>query len=249
MGKLDGKVAVITGANSGIGLATAERFVDEGAYVFITGRREVELEKACAQIGRNVTAVRGDVAELDDLDRLYATVREEKGALDIVVANAGFVELVRLQDATPEHFDRTFSVNARGSFFTVQKALPLLRDGSSVVLIGSSAQLVGWPEYTTYAATKAAMRSFARTWSADLKDRGIRVNMVSPGPVDTPIIDAQVSTKQEADALRVQFAQLVPMGRIGLPDEVAKAALFLASDDSSFTTGINLLVDGGQTQL
>jgi NAD(P)-dependent dehydrogenase (short-subunit alcohol dehydrogenase family) len=209
----------------------------------------VELEKACAQIGRNVTAVRGDVAELDDLDRLYATVREEKGALDIVVANAGFVELVRLQDATPEHFDRTFSVNARGSFFTVQKALPLLRDGSSVVLIGSSAQLVGWPEYTTYAATKAAMRSFARTWSADLKDRGIRVNMVSPGPVDTPIIDAQVSTKQEADALRVQFAELVPMGRIGLPDEVAKAALFLASDDSSFTTGINLLVDGGQTQL
>jgi NAD(P)-dependent dehydrogenase (short-subunit alcohol dehydrogenase family) len=193
--------------------------------------------------------VRGDVAELDDLDRLYATVREEKGALDIVVANAGFVELVRLQDATPEHFDRTFSVNARGSFFTVQKALPLLRDGSSVVLIGSSAQLVGWPEYTTYAATKAAMRSFARTWSADLKDRGIRVNMVSPGPVDTPIIDAQVSTKQEADALRVQFAELVPMGRIGLPDEVAKAALFLASDDSSFTTGINLLVDGGQTQL
>jgi NAD(P)-dependent dehydrogenase (short-subunit alcohol dehydrogenase family) len=249
MAKLTGKVAVITGGSSGIGLATARRFVEEGAHVFITGRRREELDKAAKSIGKNVTTVQGDVAKLEDLDRLYETVKAEKGAIDIVVANAAFVESAVLKDATPEHFDKTFDVNARGTFFTVRKALPLLRDGGSVVLVSSGAHALGVPFYTAYSATKAAMRSFARTWAADLKDRGIRVNTVSPGPIDTPIFEVQFKTKEAADAAKEGFRQMVPMGRLGTSDEVASAVLFLASDDSSYTTGADLPVDGGIVDL
>ena len=249
MTKLDGKVAVITGASTGIGLATAKLFVQEGAYVFITGRRQAELDKAKAEIGKNVTAVQGDVASLSDLDKLYAAVKSEKGALDIVVANAGIVEMVPTKDVTPEHYDRTFNINARGTFFTVQKALPLLRNGGSIVLVSSVASVKGIPFYATYSATKAAMRSFVRSWAADFKDRGIRVNTLSPGPIDTPIMESQVKTKEEADALKANFAQMIPLGRLGRSEEMAPAILFLASDDSSFITGIDLPADGGLTQV
>ena len=214
-------------------------------HVFITGRRQEELDKAAKSIGKNVTTVQGDVAKLDDLDRLYETVRTEKGAIDIVVATAGFVESAVLMDATPEHFDKTFDVNARGTFFTVQKALPLLRDGGSVVLLSSYVHAVGIPSWSAYSASKAAMRSFARTWAADLKDRGIRVNTVSPGPIDTPIYEVLFKTKEAADAAREKIRQKVPMGRLGTSDEVASAVLFLASDDSSYTTGADLPLDGG----
>jgi NAD(P)-dependent dehydrogenase (short-subunit alcohol dehydrogenase family) len=248
-GKLDGKVAVITGGSSGIGLAAAQRFVEEGAHVFITGRRQPELDKAKASIGRNVTAVRGDIAELADLDRLYDTVRKEKGALDIIVASAGFVERRLTADATPEHFDKTFAINARGTYFTVQKALPLLRAGGAIVVVASLLHLKGLPEHGTYAATKAAIRSFARTWASELKERGIRVNTLSPGAIDTPIIDGQFKTKAEADDARAFFSGMTPLGRIGRPEEMAAAILFLASDDSSYTTGMDLVADGGITQV
>lgn len=249
MSKLEGKVAVITGGSSGIGLATAKRLVAEGAYVFITGRRQSELDKAAAEIGRNVTTVQGDVSNLDDLDRLYDVVGRLKGGVDILMASAGVVERVTLADATPEHFDKTFAVNARGLFFTVQKALPLLRDGASVVLVSSCLHMMGLPEHGTYAATKAAVRSFARTWASELKDRKIRVNTLSPGPVDTPIIDGQFKTAAEAQAAKAEFSAATPLGRIGEPDELARTALFLASDDSSFATGIDLVVDGGISQV
>ena len=249
MSKLNGKIAVITGGSSGIGLAAAKRFVEEGAYVFITGRRQSELDKAKAEIGKNVSAVQGDVANLDDLDRLYKTVKEEKGGVDIVVASAGFVERVLTQDATPAHFDKTFGINARGVYFTVQKAIPLLRRGGSVVLVSSGLHLKGLPEHSTYAATKAAVRSFARSWAMELKDRGIRVNTLSPGAIDTPIIDSQFKSKEEADGARAFFAGFTPLGRIGRPEEMASAILFLASDDSSYSTGIDLVADGGLTQL
>ena len=249
MGKLEGKVAVITGGSSGIGLATAKRFGEEGAYVFITGRRSSELEKAKGLIGKSVTAVQGDVASLSDLDRLYQTVKETKGSVDVVVASAGFVEHAPLALATPEHFDKTFGINARGVFFTVQKALPLLNDGGSIVLVSSGLHLKGFPAHSTYSATKAAVRSFARTWAAELKDKGVRVNTLSPGAIDTPIIDGQFKTKEEADGAKAMFAQMTPLGRIGRPEEIAAAALFLASSESSFATGIDLVVDGGVTQL
>ncbi|PCC72323.1 NAD(P)-dependent dehydrogenase, short-chain alcohol dehydrogenase family [Nannocystis exedens] len=249
MGELSGKVAVITGGSSGIGLATAKKFVDAGAHVFISGRRGDELDAAVAAIGRNVTAVRGDVAEPADLDRLYARVAADKGVVHVVVANAGFVERRTLADATPEHFDRTFAINARGTFFTVQKALPLMTQGGSIVLVSSAAHLMGLPEYGTYAASKAAMRSFARTWAAELKDRKIRVNNLSPGPVDTPIIDGQFSSKEQADAARAAMRAAAPLGRFARPEELAAAVLFLASDDSSFSTGIDLVVDGGLSQV
>ena len=249
MGKLEGKIAVITGGSSGIGLASAKLFVAEGAYVFITGRRQAELEKAKLLIGKNVTAVQGDVANLEDLDRLYQVVKEAKGSVDIVVANAGFVEHAPLASATPEHFDKTFDINARGVFFTVQKSLSLLNDGGSIVLVSSGLHLKGFPAHSTYSATKAAVRSFARSWAAELKDKGVRVNTLSPGAVDTPIIDGQFKTKEEADGARAMFAQMTPLGRIGHPDEIAAAALFLASSDSSFATGIDLVIDGGVTQL
>jgi NAD(P)-dependent dehydrogenase (short-subunit alcohol dehydrogenase family) len=249
MSKLNGKIAVITGGSSGIGLAAAKKFVDEGAYVFIMGRRQSELDKAKALIGKNVTAVQGDVADLGDLDRLYRTVKDEKGTLDIVVASAGFVERVLTKEATPEHFDKTFAINARGVYFTVQKALLLLRMGGSVVLVSSLLHLKGLPEHGTYAATKAAVRSFARTWAMELKERGIRVNTLSPGAVDTPIIDGQFKTREEADGARAFFAGITPLGRIGRPEEMASAILFLASDDSSYSTGIDLVADGGITQV
>ena len=249
MSKLNGKVAIITGGSSGIGLATAQKFVAEGAHVFITGRRQSELEKAKALIGRNVTAVQGDVANLSDLDRLYETVRKEKGKVDIVVASAGFVEHATIDTATPEHFDKTFNINARGVFFTIQKALPLMKNGGSIVLVSSVLHVKGLPAHGTYSATKAALRSFARTWAMELKDRGIRVNTLSPGAVDTPIIDGQFRTKDEADAAKANFAGATPLGRIGRPEELASAALFLASDDSSYSTGIDLMVDGGLGQV
>jgi NAD(P)-dependent dehydrogenase (short-subunit alcohol dehydrogenase family) len=249
MSKLQGKVAVVTGGSSGIGLAAAKVFVAEGAHVFITGRRQSELDKAKAEIGAHVTAVQGDVANLADLDRLYTQVRSEKGKVDIVVASAGFVERVALDRVTPEHFDKTFGINARGMFFSVQKALPLMTEGGSIVLVSSGLHLKGLPEHGTYSATKAAMRSFARTLAAEFSTRRIRVNTLSPGAIDTPIIDGQFKTKAEADGARDFFAKLTPLGRIGRAEEMAKAILFLASDDSSYSTGIDLVADGGITQI
>jgi NAD(P)-dependent dehydrogenase (short-subunit alcohol dehydrogenase family) len=208
MSKLNGKIAVVTGGSSGIGLAAAKKFVEEGAYVFIVSRRQSELDKAKAEIGRNVTAVQADVANLEDLDRLYKVVKDQKGAVDIVVASAGFVERVLTEKASPAHFDKTFGINVRGVYFAVQKALPLMRKGGSVVLVSSSLHLKGLPEHGTYAATKAAVRSFARTWAMELKDRGIRVNTLSPGAVDTPIIDNQFKSKEGADGARAFFSSI-----------------------------------------
>jgi NAD(P)-dependent dehydrogenase (short-subunit alcohol dehydrogenase family) len=249
MSKLDGKVAVVTGGNSGIGLAIAQRFVAEGAHVYITGRRQAELDKAKALIGDNVTTVQGDATSAADLDRLMALVAKDRGIIDVVVTSAGLVENATLDAATPEHFDKTFDLNVRGTFFTVQKALPLMTQGGSIVLISSCMSTMGVPGHSTYAATKAAVRSFSRTWAAELKGRGIRVNTLSPGAIDTPIMDSQADTKEGADAIRAQYASMTPMGRIGRPEEMAAAALFLASDDSSFSTGIDLVADGGLTQL
>jgi NAD(P)-dependent dehydrogenase (short-subunit alcohol dehydrogenase family) len=243
MGKLAGKIAVITGGSSGIGLATAQRFVAEGAYVFITGRRQAELDAAVKLIGNHVTGVQGDVAKLADLDRLYETVRTEKGRLDIVFANAGGGELAPLGSITEEHFDKTFNVNVRGTLFTVQKALPLLNDGGSIILTGSIAGVKGIPAFGVYSATKAAIRSFVRSWTSDLKDRHIRANVISPGTIDTPIL---APLPKEAIT---QILSTAPMGRMGEPDEIAKAVVFLASDDSSYITGIELFVDGGAAQI
>jgi NAD(P)-dependent dehydrogenase (short-subunit alcohol dehydrogenase family) len=249
MSKLDNKVAVVTGGSSGIGLAIAQRFVAEGAHVFVVGRRASELEKARSLLGPGATPVVADVSRLDDLDRLYQVVAREKGGVDIVVANAGAVEPMPTEQVTPEHFDATFGINARGTFFTVQKAVPLLRRGGAVVLVASAVQYKGFPGYGTYAAAKAAQRSFARTFATELKDRGVRVNTLSPGPIDTPLIESQFPVPAEAAAMRVQFAAAVPMGRLGTADEIASAALFLASSDSSYSTGIDLVADGGFTQI
>src|SRR5882757_4479289 len=240
--KLQGKVAVITGGTTGIGLATAKLFVEEGAYVFITGRRQKELDHAIQAIGNNVTGVRGDIAKLSDLDRLYEAVAT-KGKIDIVFANAGVAEFAPLGKVTEEHFDKLFGINVKGTLFTVQKALPLLKDGASIILNGSVASVKGTPAFGVYGATKAALRSFVRTWTSDLKDRHIRSNVISPGPTDTPAIDGQPE-----DAI-ARIVSTIPMGRMGEPDEIAKAALFLASDDSSFVTGIELFVDGGRGQI
>lgn len=248
MPKLTGKIAVITGGSSGIGRATALRFVDEGAYVFIVGRRQSELDAAKAEIGRNVSTVQADVSDLEALDRVFSQIKAEKGSLDIVVASAGMVEHQPLALATPEHFDKTFNLNARGVYFTVAKALPLLNDGASIVLVSSGLHLKGFPAHGTYSATKAAVRSFARAWAAELKERGIRVNSLSPG-VETPIIDGQFSSKEEADGAREMFKAMIPLGRMGEADEMAKAALYLASSDSSYVTGFDLVADGGVTQL
>ena len=248
-GKLDGKIAVITGGSTGIGLATAQKFVAEGAYVFITGRRQAELDAAVKRIGKNVTAVQSDVAKLEDLDKLYETVAREKRKIDIVVANAGIGKLVPTADATPDHFDTIFDVNVRGVFFTVQKALGLLNDGGSIVLVASNAQYKGIPGFAVYSATKAALRSFARTWAAEFKDRGIRVNTLSPGPIDTPIFESVGIPADQVEAIKQSFASQVPLGRIGRPEEMASAALFLASSDSSYTTGSDLVADGGMSQI
>ena len=247
MSKLKGKVAVITGGSSGIGLATAKRFVEEGAYVFITERRQTELDKAVKEIGKCVTAVRSDVSKLEDLDNLYRTVAAQKREIDILFANAGIVELKQTPDVTPEHFDKTFDTNARGLYFTVQKALPLMKDDGSIILNGSCVWLKGFPSYSTYSATKAALRSFARTWATEVKDRKIRTNVISPGAIDTPIIDSQVHSKEAAEKLKAEFASVTPLGRMGRPEEIASVALFLGSDESSYVAGIDLPVDGGIT--
>jgi NAD(P)-dependent dehydrogenase (short-subunit alcohol dehydrogenase family) len=249
VGKLEGKVALVTGGNSGIGLATAKRFVQEGAYVFIAGRREAELAKAKAEIGRNVSTVQCDISRLDDLDRMFAQVAAEQGVLDVLVANAAFSESMALEAVTPEHFDKTYGTNARGSFFTVQKALPLMTRGGSIVFVISGLHLKAFPMYGVYASTKAAVRSMARTWAAELIERNIRVNTMSPGVVDTPMIEQQFPTAEALAQGRQMFAQMTPMGRIGRPEEIASAVLYLASDESSYTTGFDLVADGGVTQL
>ncbi|MED5524292.1 MAG: glucose 1-dehydrogenase [Pseudomonadota bacterium] len=249
MSLLDTKVAVITGGSSGIGLATAKRFVAQGAYVYITGRRQSELDKAVAEIGGNVTAVQGDVASLSDLDRLFGAVKARHGRVDVLFANAGLVEHQKLGEITETHFDKTFNANVRGLLFTMQKALPLMQDGGAVILTGSIAGIKGLPAHGTYSASKAAVRSFARTWAAEFKDKGIRVNVISPGAIDTPIIDGQADTQEGADQLRANFAAATPLGRIGKAEEVADAALFLASSQSSFMTGAEIFVDGGIAQV
>jgi NAD(P)-dependent dehydrogenase (short-subunit alcohol dehydrogenase family) len=245
MKKLEGKVAVITGGNSGIGHATAKRFVEEGAYVFITGRRQSELDEAVKQIGDNIAGVQGDVSNLADLDRLYDTVKQKKGRLDSLFANAGVAEFASLGDITEAHFDKTFNINVKGLLFTVQKALPLIQDRGSIILNASIAASKGIEASSIYNATKAAIRSFARSWTVDLKHRKIRVNAISPGPIDTPGLRNLVKT----DGLLEQIKAMVPLGRMGSPDEVAKAVSFLASDDSSYITGIELFVDGGMAQI
>lgn len=241
--KLAGKVAVITGGNSGIGLATAQRFVSEGAYVFITGRRQKELDAAVKQIGGNVSGVQGDVSKLADLDRLFQVVKSQKGHIDILFANAGVGEFSSIDSVTEQHFDKIFDINVKGALFTVQKGLPLVRDGGAILLTGSVAGSKGFPQFGVYNASKAAIRSFARSWTSDLKERKIRVNVISPGPIETPILN---DVPQEAVA---GFVSLVPLGRIGEADEIAKAAVFLASDDASYITGAELFVDGGLAQV
>jgi NAD(P)-dependent dehydrogenase (short-subunit alcohol dehydrogenase family) len=249
MGALEGEVAVITGGNSGIGLATAKRFVKEGAYVYITGRRQGELDKAASLIGKNVTAVQGDVTKLEDLDRLAVVVRDEKGVVDIIVSNAGLTEQASIDTLTPEHFDRTFNLNARAPVFLVQKLLPLMTGGGSIILVGSGMHVMGIPGHTAYAATKAALRSYARTWAAEFKDRGIRVNTLSPGVTDTPILDSQSSTPEERDALVNMYLSMIPIGRLARAEEMASAVVFLASDQSSYMTGADLMNDGGVAQV
>src|SRR5579864_6177319 len=243
MPRLQGKIAVVTGGSSGIGLATAKRFVKEGAYVFITGRRQAELDKAAAEIGSNVTAVQGDVSNLDDLDRLYKEVAAKKGKLDVLFANAGVAEPKPTAAVSAEDYDKTFDINARGVFFAVQKALPLMINGGSIILTGSGIWQKGIPIYPTYGATKAALRSFVRTWTAEFAGKGIRANMISPGPIETPLLDAQFGPN--VGAMKDRFIAMTPMGRLGRPEEIASAVLFLASDESSFITGVDLPVDGG----
>lgn len=249
MSKLQGKVAVITGGSSGIGLATAQKFVDEGAFVFIVGRRQSELDKAKAQLGASAAVIQADVGKLEDLDRLYKMVKETKGVVDVVVASAAFVEQVPLEAITPQHFDKTFDVNARAVLFTVQKALPLMTRGGSIILISSGMHHMGIPGHTTYAATKAALRSFVRTWAAEFKDRGIRANTLSAGPTETPMLNSFADTPEAREAMKKMYAGFVPLGRIGLPEEVAASAVFLASDDSSYVTGADLSNDGGASQV
>jgi NAD(P)-dependent dehydrogenase (short-subunit alcohol dehydrogenase family) len=249
MDKLEGKIALITGGNSGIGLATAKRFVNEGAYVFITGRREPELAAAIKEIGRNVTGVQGDVSNLADLDRLFEQIKREKGKLDIVFANAGVARFAPFGTITEEFFDSIFDINVKGVLFTVQKALPLLPDGASIILNASIVGSKGFSANSVYSATKAALRSFARTWTTDLKDRHIRVNAVSPGSTDTPGLSGLLASSEVGQQRLKMISNSVPLGRLGTPDEIAKAVVFLASDDSSYVTGIELFVDGGIAQV
>jgi NAD(P)-dependent dehydrogenase (short-subunit alcohol dehydrogenase family) len=244
MGKLSGKVAVITGGTSGMALASAKRFVDEGAYVFITGRRQETLDEAVTLIGRNVTGVRGDAANLEDLDRLFDTVKREKGKIDILFASAGTGENLMLGEITEQHFDATFGLNVRGTLFAVQKALPLFNDGGSIFMTGSNASAKGFPGFSVYSASKAALHSFARTWLNELKGRNIRVNVLHPGQVATPILE-----KVLGEEAKRQFESLIPRGKMGRPEEIATVALFLASDDSSYVNGVELFVDGGMSAI
>jgi NAD(P)-dependent dehydrogenase (short-subunit alcohol dehydrogenase family) len=245
MGKLSGKVAVITGATSGLALASAMRFVEEGAYVFITGRRQDALHDAVELIGRNVTGVQGDAANLADLDRLFETVEREKGRIDVLFASAGTGEDAKLGEITEEHFDQTFGLNTRGTLFTVQKALPLLNDGGSILMTASIASIKGWPGWSVYAASKAALHAYARVWLNELKDRRIRVNVLSPGQVSTPTMEHTLDDPE----VRKQYEALIPRGEIGRPEELASVALFLASDDSSYVNGQLLNVDGGTSAI
>ncbi len=248
--KLEGKIALITGGSSGIGLATAQEFVKQGAYVYITGRRKAELDKAVKAIGeKHVTAVQADASKLPDLDRLIEKIKAEKGRLDIVFANAGGGEFAPLGAITEEHYDKTFNTNVKGLLFTVQKALPLIPDGGSIILNASIVSQKGVHAFSVYSATKAAVRSFARSWTQDLKDRKIRVNAISPGPIDTPILDGLGKTEEERQGIKSQFASIVPLGRMGKPEEIAKAAVFLGSEDASFIAGTELFVDGGAAQV
>jgi len=250
MKNLEGKIAVITGGSSGIGRATARRFVEEGAHVVITGRREKELKEAAAFITKNVTTVVGDVSRLEDLDRLYAVVKAKHGHIDILFANAGAGTIAPLAAATEAHFDQTFDVNVKGLFFTVQKALPLFKDGGSIVLNSSVSNVLGLPGFSVYAASKAAVRNFARAWTLELKDRRIRVNCVSPGAIDTPALATTTGlTAEQAEQAVAQFTTQIPMGRRGVPEEIAAAVSFLASNESSYITGIDLAVDGGMAQV
>src|SRR6476660_1410412 len=248
-GKLEGKVARITGCNSGIGLATAKQFVNEGAYVFITGRREAELAAATKQIGKNVTAIQGDVSNLDDLDRLFAQIRKKKGKIDVVFANAGVARYAPLGAITEDFFNSIFDINVKGVLFTVQKSLSLLRDGGSIILNASIVASKGLSSNSVYSATKAAVRSFARTWTTDLKNRRIRVNAISPGPIDTPGLSELLASSETGEQRKKMISTTVPLGRFGRPEEIAKAVVFLASDDASYITGIELFVDGGFAQV
>jgi NAD(P)-dependent dehydrogenase (short-subunit alcohol dehydrogenase family) len=249
MSKLDAKVALVTGGSSGIGLATAKQFVNEGAHVFITGRREPELTAAVKEIGRNVSHVQGDVSNLNDLDRLFAQIKRERGKLDIVFANAGVARYAALGTITEDLYDSIFNINVKGMLFTVQKALPLLPDGASIILNGSIVGSKGLPMNSVYSATKAAVRSFARTWTTDLKGRRIRVNVVSPGPIDTPGLSDLLASSDTGEQRKKMISSSVPLGRLGTPDEIAKAVVFLASDDSSYVAGAELFVDGGFAQV
>jgi NAD(P)-dependent dehydrogenase (short-subunit alcohol dehydrogenase family) len=242
-GKLAGKVAVITGGNSGIGLATAKRFIAEGAHVYITGRRQKELDAAVKELGQSATGVQGDVGKLADLDRLVATVKAKSGRIDVLYANAGIGEFASIAEVTEEHYNKIFDINVKGAVFTVQKSLPLISDGGAILVTGSVAGSKGLEKFGVYNASKAAVRSFVRTWANDLKDRKIRVNVISPGPIETPIL---LGVPEE---FKAHFISLVPLGRIGEADEVAKAALFLASDDASYVNGIELFVDGGMVSV
>jgi len=248
MGVLDGKVAVITGGNSGIGLATAKRFVEEGAYVFVTARRQTELDKAVSVIGKNVTAIAGDLSRLEDIDRIAATVKAGRGVVDIIVSNAGFTEQAALEIVTPEHFDKTFNLMARAPVFLVQKLLPLMNRGGSIILVGSAMHVMGIPNHTAYAAAKAATRSYARTWAAEFKGRGIRVNTLSPGVTDTPILDFQSDTEGRDEVVKM-YLNMIPIGRLAEAVEIANAAVFLGSDQSSYVTGADLMADGGIGQV
>ena len=246
MSTLTGKIAVISGGTTGIGLAIAQRFVAEGAHVFIFGRRQAQLDEAARLIGRHVTAIQADAASLDDLDRIAAAVNKDQGLVDIIVSNAGFTEQAAIDTLTPEHFDKTFDLMARAPVFLVQKLLPLMKRGGSIILVGSAMHGMGIPGHTAYAASKAALRSYARTWAAEFKDRGIRVNTLSPGVTDTPILDSQTAPRDE---LVKMYQAMIPIGRLARAEEVASAALFLASDQSSYMTGADLMNDGGVGQV
>lgn len=248
-GKLAGKVALVTGGNSGIGLATAQRFVAEGAHVFITGRRQAALDAAVQAIGPQATGIRADVSSLTDLDQLFAQIQKDKGRLDVLFANAGGGLLAPLGAITEEHFDKTFDTNVKGVLFTVQKALPLMQAGSTIVLNASTTSIKGTGAFSVYSATKAAVRNFARSWAIDLKERQIRVNVISPGVVPTPGYDLLGLTEEQVQGFVAAQAATIPLGRVGTPAEIAKAVVFLASDDSSFVNGIELFVDGGMTQV
>jgi NAD(P)-dependent dehydrogenase (short-subunit alcohol dehydrogenase family) len=247
--KLEGKIALVTGGTSGIGLATAKRFVSEGAKVVITGRRKDVLDAAVKEIGSSATGIQADAGNLADLDKLYAQIKQQHGRIDVLFANAGGGEFATIDKVTEEHFDKTFDTNVKGVFFTVQKALPLIPDGGTVVLNASIVSIKGMPAFGVYSATKAAVRSFARTWTNELKERQIRVNVVSPGPIDTPALDGLAQGQEQAKELKAGLASQVPLGRMGHPDEIAKAVVFLTSDDSSFVAGVELFVDGGMVQV